>query len=139
MIMDLRESLYEATNVFLEDEHEEELEPVDLDDIENDIDVPAYLRKKAEREEEPEADADDIEVPAFKRHPQRTDYKTPEKLSPFRKEDPMENVPEDDEVPKFLRDRGAKVFPDDIEKPAFARKKSEEIAKELGAELKRPK
>lgn len=117
-----------------------ESDRVEVDADLDDVRVPTFLRRKPgklERDPDNEIDPNDIEIPAFKRHPMRTDRKTAP--TGFRKTiDPMENVPEDEEVPKFLRDRGAKVFPDDIEKPAFARKRSEEIAKGLGAELKRP-
>ena len=131
--MDIRDMLYEAANTFFDDEPE----PVDIDDIENDIDVPAYLRKKAAEEEagEEEIDLDDLEVPAYKRLPKRTDHESP--LQWPEDQDPHARVPEDEEVPKFLRDKGAKVFPDDIEKPAFARKRSADVARQHGAILKR--
>ena len=150
--MDYRKILIEATNDYLDDEDD----VIDLDTIETNPEIPAYLRKPIDKDEpaiddddievpahlrdidktvdEPEVKVTNVEIPAFVRLEPRTDY-DPVELDDIT--DPINNVPEDEEVPAFLRAKGAKVHPDDLEKPTFARKKAAEIIKGSGAELRR--
>lgn len=150
--MDYRKILIEATNDFLDDEDD----VIDLDTIETNPEIPAYLRKPIDKDEpaiddddievpahlrnidktvdEPEVKVTNVEIPAFVRLEPRTDY-SQEDFDDIN--DPINNVPEDEEVPAFLRAKGAKVNPEDIEKPAFARKKAADIIKGSGAELRR--
>ena len=112
--MDLRDILHQATNSFLEDwdfNGEEEHEPVNIEDITKDKDVPAFIRKKYNEEEprdEEDIDSDDERIPAFKRLPKRTDHTLADTRDVDTPIDRIKKIhpvidPSDTEIPTFVR------------------------------------